>query len=188
MIGIVNWAVKNTPLVLAALVVTIVAGVIAFIAIPKEADPDIPIPYIVVQVYYPGISPEDSERLLVKPMENYLRSIQGLKQMTGRAYQGAGVIIMEFDVSFNKDRALADVRAQVDTARAELPPDVQQPIVEEESTNLFPVISVALSGDVPERTLFHLARDLGDQLKTIPTVLDAQLSGNRDERSEEHTS
>jgi multidrug efflux pump len=91
---------------------------------------------------------------------------------------------MEFDVSFNKDRALADVRAQVDTARAELPPDVQQPIVQEISTSLEPVISVALSGDVPERTLFHLARDLSDQLKTIPTVLDAQLSGTRDEMLE----
>ncbi|MBV9570132.1 MAG: efflux RND transporter permease subunit [Alphaproteobacteria bacterium] len=184
MTKIVDWAVQNTRLVIAALVVTILAGIYAFIAIPKESDPDIPIPYIVVQVYYPGISPEDSERLLVKPMENYLRSIQGLKEMTGRAYPGAGVIIMEFDVSFNKDRALADVRAQVDTARAELPPDVQQPFVQEISTSLFPVISVALSGDVPERTLYHLARDLSDQLKTIPTVLDAQLSGTRDEMLE----
>jgi multidrug efflux pump len=184
MIGIVDWAVRNTRLVIAALAVTILAGIYAFIAIPKESDPDIPIPFIVVQVDYPGISPEDSERLLVKPMENYLRSIQGLKEMTARAYQGAAVVIMEFDVSFNKDRALADVRAQVDTARAELPPDVQQPIVQEISTSLEPVISVALSGDVPERTLFHLARDLSDELKTIPTVLDAQLSGTRDEMLE----
>ncbi len=184
MTGIITWAVRNTRLVIAALAVTVIAGVIAFIQIPKESDPDIPIPYIVVQVDYPGISPEDSERLLVKPMENYLRSIQGLKEMTARAYEGAAVIIMEFDVSFNKDRALADVRAQVDTARAELPPDVQQPIVEEENTSLFPVISVALSGDVPERTLYHLARDLSDQIKTIPTVLDAQLTGTRDEMLE----
>ncbi|HEY3639364.1 MAG TPA: efflux RND transporter permease subunit [Rhizomicrobium sp.] len=184
MTEIVVWAVRNTRLVIAALAVTIIAGVIAFIQIPKESDPDIPIPYIVVQVSYPGISPEDSERLLVKPMENYLRSIQGLKEMTARAYEGAAVVIMEFDVSFNKDRALADVRAQVDTARAELPPDVQQPTVEEISTSLFPVISVALSGDVPERTLYHLSRDLSDQLKTIPSVLDAQLSGTRDEMLE----
>ena len=69
MTRIVDWAVRNTRLVIAALVVTIVAGVYAFIAIPKESDPDIPIPFIVVQVYYPGISPEDSERLqsVLKP-------------------------------------------------------------------------------------------------------------------------
>ena len=78
--NIITWAVRNTRLVIAALAVTIIVGVIAFIQIMKELDPDIPIDYIVVQVYYPGISPEDSERLLVKPMENYLRSIQGLKE------------------------------------------------------------------------------------------------------------
>ena len=82
--------------------------------IPKEAQPDIPIPVIVVQVPYPGISPEDSERLLVKPLETYLRSIEGLKTITARAYQGFAVIILEFDVNFNKEKALEDVRAQVD--------------------------------------------------------------------------
>ena len=98
---------------------------LSFILIPKEAQPDIPIPVIVVQVPYPGISPEDSERLLVKPMETYLRSIEGLKTITARAYQGMAVIIMEFDVNFNKEKALEDVRAQVETARARAAPGRQ---------------------------------------------------------------
>ena len=181
---IVDWAVTNTRLVIAMFVVVLVAGVIAFVTIPKESQPDIPIPVIVVSVAYPGISPEDSERLLVKPMETYLRSIQGLKTITARAYQSQAVIILEFDVNFDKSRALADVRAQVETARAELPPDAKQPIVEEFNTSLFPVISVSLYGDVPERTLLHMAMDLRDQIKEIPNVLDAQLDGNRDEMLE----
>ena len=97
-----------------------------------------------MQVPYPGISPEDSERLLVKPMETYLRSIEGLKTITARAYQGFAVIILEFDVNFNKEKALEDVRAQVETARAELPTDAKQPTVQEFNTSLFPVISVSL--------------------------------------------
>ncbi|MGZ5854623.1 MAG: efflux RND transporter permease subunit, partial [Xanthobacteraceae bacterium] len=93
MTGIVEWAVRNTRLILALIAVTIVTGVIAFMAIPKEADPDIPFPMLMVQVSYPGISPEDSERLLVKPLETNLRSIEGLKTITARAYQGVAVII-----------------------------------------------------------------------------------------------
>ena len=116
MTGIVEWAVHNTRLVLALIVVAIISGVVAFMAIPKEADPDIPFPMLLVQVAYPGISPEDSERLLVKPLETNLRSIEGLKTITARAYQGFAVIIMEFDVNFNKQKALEDVRAQVDAA------------------------------------------------------------------------
>ena len=85
MIRIVDWAVNNTRVVVALLAVAIIAGLVSFAVIPKEAQPDIPFGVIVVQVNYPGISPEDSERLLVKPMETYLRSIEGLKDITGRA-------------------------------------------------------------------------------------------------------
>ncbi|MBU6442747.1 MAG: efflux RND transporter permease subunit [Alphaproteobacteria bacterium] len=184
MTRIIDWAVRNTRVVLAMLVVVVVAGTIAFIRIPKEADPDIPIPVISVQIAYPGISPEDSARLLVKPMERYLRSIEGLKTITARAYQGMAVIILEFDVNFDKEKALEDVRAQVETARAELPQDAKQPLVQEFNTSLFPVITVALSGQVPERTLLSLARNLRDDLKTIPSVLDADLSGDRQEMLE----
>jgi multidrug efflux pump len=184
MIKIIDWAVGNTRVVLGLLVVCLIGGLWAFVAIPKEAQPDIPIPVIMVEVPYPGISPEDSERLLVKPMETYLRSIQGLKEITARAYQGFAIIIMEFDVSFDKEKALEDVRAQVETARAELPADSKQPIVEEFNTSLQPVITVALSGDAPERTLLQLARTLRDDLKQIPSVLDVDIGGDRAEQLE----
>ena len=184
MIRIVDWAVGNTRVVLGLLAVVLIAGISAFIAIPKEAQPDIPIPVIMVEVPYPGISPEDSERLLVKPMETYLRSIQGLKDITARAYQGFAVIILEFDVSFDKEKALEDVRAQVETARAELPADSKQPIVQEFNTSLQPVITVALSGDAPERTLLQIARTMRDNLKQIPSVLDVDIGGDRTEQLE----
>ena len=184
MTRIVDWAVNNTRVVLGLLAVVIIGGIVAFNSIPKEAQPDIPIPVIMVEVPYPGISPEDSERLLVKPMETYLRSIQGLKEITARAYQGMAVIILEFDVNFDKEKALEDVRAQVETARAEIPSDAKQPIVQEFNTSLFPVITAALYGDVPERTLLHLARDLKDKLKELPTVLDVDIGGERREMLE----
>ncbi|HTQ14179.1 MAG TPA: efflux RND transporter permease subunit [Rhizomicrobium sp.] len=184
MTKIIDWAVGNTRVVLGLLAVVVIAGISAFIAIPKEAQPDIPIPVIMVEVPYPGISPEDSERLLVKPMETYLRSVQGLKEITARAYEGFAVIILEFDVSFDKEKALEDVRAQVETARGELPTDSKQPIVQEFNTSLFPVISVALSGDVPERTLLQMSRTLRDSLKQIPTVLDVDIGGERLEQLE----
>ncbi|HEY1709933.1 MAG TPA: efflux RND transporter permease subunit [Rhizomicrobium sp.] len=184
MTRIVDWAVNNTRLVLALIAVVVVAGVIAFISIPKEADPDIPFPMMMVQVTYPGISPEDSERLLAKPLETNLRSIEGLKTITARAYQGVAVIILEFDVNFNKQKALEDVRAQVDATRARLPQEADPPTVQEFNSSLFPVISVALYGDVPERTMLKLAKSLRDDLKTIPSVLQADLSGARDEMLE----
>jgi multidrug efflux pump len=181
---IVDWAVNNTRVVIAMILVVLIAGVSAFNSIPKEAQPDIPIPILIVQVTYPGISPEDSERLLVKPLETALRSVEGLKTITARAYSGVGVIILEFDVNFKKEKALNDVRAQVDEARSLLPAEVDPPTVQEINTALQPVISAALYGDVPERTLLKLARDLKDEMKVIPTVLDVDIDGERKEMLE----
>jgi len=184
MTAIVEWAVRNTRLVIALIAVSIISGIMAFNAIPKEAQPDIPFPMLMVQVTYPGISPEDSERLLVKPLETNLRSIEGIKTMTARAYQGVAIVMLEFDVNFNKQKALEDVRAQVDAARSRLPQDANPPLVREFNSSLFPVITVGLSGNVPERTLLKLARDLADDIKAIPSVLDATLSGDRPEQLE----
>jgi multidrug efflux pump len=184
MTAIVEWAVTNTRVVIATIVVVIVAGIIAFINIPKEAQPDIPIPVLIVQVTYPGISPEDSERLLVKPLETGLRTVEGIKTMTARAYSGVAVVILEFDVNFNKQKALADVRAQVDEARSLLPQAADAPSVTELNIALQPVISVALSGSVPDRTLLHLARDLKDQIRQVPSVLDVDIDGERKEMLE----
>jgi multidrug efflux pump len=184
MTRIVDWAVTNTRVVIALILVVLIAGVYAFINIPKEAQPDIPIPYLIVQVTYPGISPEDSERLLVKPLETSLRSVEGLKTITARAYSGVGVVILEFDVNFKKEKALNDVRAKVDETRSLLPADADPPTVEEINTALQPVISAALYGNVPERTLLKLARDLKDEMKVIPTVLDVDIDGERKEMLE----
>src|SRR5262249_42128857 len=148
MTRIVEWAVRNTRLVLALVAVVLIGGTIAFIQIPKEAQPDIPIPMILVQVTYPGVSPEDSSRLLVKPLESYLSSVEGIKTMPARAYQSSAIIMLEFDVNFDKRKALEDVRAQVDEARARLPQAADPPTVREFNISLNPVIGVALSGNV----------------------------------------
>lgn len=178
----IDAAIARTRTVMTLMVLMVMAGVSAYIAIPKEADPDIQIPVFYVSIVHPGISPEDAERLLIKPMETELRSLEGLDELTAIASTGHAGIILEFDVSFDKDDALADVREKVDLAQAELPSDTEEPIIKEFNTSLFPVLIVTLSGDVPERTLYQHARRLKDEIEgNVPTVLGAELVGHREE-------
>lgn len=178
----IDAAIARARTVMTLMVLMVLAGVSAYISIPKEADPDIQIPVFYVSIVHQGISPEDAERLLIKPMETELRSIEGLDELTAIASTGHAGIILEFDVSFDKDSALADVREKVDLAQAELPGDTEEPIIREFNTSLFPVLIVTLSGDVPERTLFQHARALQDEIEgNVPTVLQAELVGHREE-------
>ena len=178
----IDAAIARTRTVMTLMVLMVLAGVSAYISIPKEADPDIQIPVFYVSIVHQGISPEDAERLLIKPMETELRSLEGLDELTAIASTGHAGIILEFDVSFDKDSALADVREKVDLAQAELPGDTEEPLIREFNTSLFPVLIVTLSGDVPERTLFQHARALQDEIEgNVPTVLQAELVGHREE-------
>lgn len=178
---LVTVSVSRTRTVLMTMVLLILAGITSYVAIPKEADPDIAIPFFFVSIPYPGISPEDGERLLVKPMETELRTLEGLKEITAFSTQGMAGIILEFDVSFDKDDALQDVREKVDLARAEIPTEAEEPIISEFNASLFPVLVVAISGDVPERALLERARRLQDAIEAVPTVLEAKLVGDREE-------
>jgi len=171
---------RPRPVIL-ILALLIVAGITSYISIPKEAQPDIDIPQIYVNIIHEGISPEDAERLLLRPMETELRSIEGLKELRSTGSEGSGVIILEFDAGFDADQALSDVREKVDLARNELPGDSEEPFVQEINTSLFPVITVMLHGDIPERALVTIGRRLRDALEGIPGVLSADIGGDREE-------
>ena len=79
---LVETAIANARLTISVLLFLMLAGTMAYISIPKEAEPDIQIPILYVSMHYDGISPEDSERLLLRPMETSLKSITGIKKMT----------------------------------------------------------------------------------------------------------
>ena len=128
-----------------------------------------------------GISPEDSERQLLQSIEPKLRSIEGVKEVRSSAYTGGANIILEFDAGFDSSKALYEVRERVDIGKADLPPDTKEPIIKEVNLNLFPVLIVTLSGNIPERTLLKYARNLRDELEGISSVLEANLTGARKE-------
>jgi len=181
MSGMIDWCMGQWRLVLATLVAGILLGFVAYNTIPKEADPDVPIPFVVVSVPYPGISPEDGERLIARPMETQLRTIEGLEEITSVAQQGYVGLYLEFDVNFNKDAALQKVRDKVDLAKAEIPSGAEEPVITEFNVSTFPIMIVSLSGQAPERTLLRMARELQDEIETVPSILEAPIVGDRDE-------
>ncbi len=177
----IGTAFSYSRTVLSVLVFILIAGSFAYRDIPKESEPDIDIPIIYVTVSHDGISPEDAERLLIRPLEQELKTIEGVKEMRSSGYEGGANVLLEFDAGFDADTALQDVREGVDLAKTQLPTASDDPEVHEVNFSLFPVVVVILSGDVPDRALYDLARNLKDAVEGIGEVLEAKLAGNRDE-------
>jgi multidrug efflux pump len=180
----VDYAINHARLTIAALVFLLIAGLVAYVTIPKEAEPDVKIPIIYVLLSQRGISPEDAERLLIKPVETKLKSVSNVKEMRATAFEGGGYVLLEFEAGFNSKTALADVRAKVDEAKHDLPKDADEPTTQEVNLSLYPVLVVALAGDLPERTLLHIARAAKNTIEQVPGVISAELRGARDEAVE----
>ncbi len=181
MISALEAILRRPRTVMTLMIVTIVAGVFAYLGVPKEANPDIDVPVYYISVTQQGVSPDDAERLIVRPMETHLRGIDGLKEITGQAAEGRAAMFLEFDISVDKDKTLADIRDKVDRAKAELPAEADEPVITETNFALQPTITITLSGSAPERTMSRYARLLKDEIEAIQTVREANLSGRNEE-------
>ncbi|WP_321276687.1 efflux RND transporter permease subunit [Thiomicrorhabdus indica] len=182
--GVIDAAFSRSRVVVLALVMMIVAGAMAYVSIAKESSPDVPIPMFYVSMIHDGISPEDAERLLLKPVEKELQSLDGLKEMKSVAAENYASILLEFSAGADIDQALLDVREKVDLAKNNLPPDTLEPTVNEINIALFPVISISLSGSIPERELVQISQGLKDELESLSGVLEVDIGGDREEMME----
>ena len=90
------------------------------------------------------------------------------------ASQNYGSVLLEFDISFDKDKVLSDVREKVDLAKSEFPQDAEEPQVLEFNMATMPVMTVSLSGKVPNRTLIYHAKELQNQIERVPGILEHQ--------------
>ncbi|WJG08916.1 efflux RND transporter permease subunit [Aliiglaciecola sp. LCG003] len=182
MTNIISASLAHTRTVLMIFVLLIVSGAITYLTIPKESNPDVPIPFIYVSIIHDGIAPEDAERMLIKPMERELRSIDGIKEMKATAGEGFANITMEFIAGFDSKDALADVRDKVTVARAKLPAETEEPTIHEITmAGQQAVVTVVLAGPVSQRALVSVARELQNALEGLPEILEVEIGGDRED-------
>lgn len=182
--ALIAAALDRSRTTLLILLFLLCGGLLAYVAMPKESNPDVTIPMIYVSVTLEGISPEDGDRLLVRPLEQELRSLEGVKEMSSVSSEGHSSVTLEFDAGFDAKVALADVREKVDTARSKLPDEADEPTVTEVNVALFPVLSVGLSGPIAETELVYIARRLKENIEGIGEVLSVTIGGDREDLME----
>lgn len=183
--ALISASLSHGRTVIMLLLLIMSAGSVTYFNIPKEAEPDVPIPFIYISITHHGISPEDGERALLRPLEQELKGIDGLKEMTSTASEGHASITLEFVAGVNSEAALASVREKVSLAKADLPDDTEEPVIKEISlATENPALTVILSGDVSERALITVSRDLTTKIEALTEVLEVSVGGDREDMIE----
>ncbi len=170
---------KRSVLIITGLV--LVNAAVALVTITKENFPDINIPILYISIKLSGISPDDAETLLINTIEGELSDIDGLKHITTTASQGHGSIHLRFNAGTDMKKAKEDTQERLDSVEKNLPADADKPTLHEINVALFPIMSVALVGDVDEQELLRVARLLSDKFESVPGVLEAKIIGEREE-------
>ncbi|MEO1228126.1 MAG: efflux RND transporter permease subunit [Myxococcota bacterium] len=165
---------------IATIVLTFLAvagGIFSYVTLPKEANPSIEIPNIIITTVYPGASPSDVENLITQRIEQELQSIAGIDEIRSTSVEGVSSIVVEFTPDVSIDDANQKVRDKVDLAKPELPNDVEEPIISEIDLSEFPIMAVNLAADYSLARLKEVAEDLQDELESISGILEVVLIG-----------
>ena len=176
-----DTAVKNRISVLVLVVIITAVGIYSYMALPRESDPDITIPYVFVQTEYRGVSAADMETAITLKIEKKLKGLDKVKNISSVSSQGLSQINIEFLSGTDIDEVLTRVKDKVDEARNELPSDLEnEPSVFEVNFSEMPIVIYSLSGDVGPRQLRDMADDLKEDIESVPGILEVEISGGRE--------
>ncbi|HPM23912.1 MAG TPA: efflux RND transporter permease subunit, partial [Phycisphaerae bacterium] len=142
-----NAAIRNRTTVGVLTVLIAAFGLYSYITLPREASPDIPVPYVLVTTAYEGVAPQDIESSVTIKIEKELAGLKGVKEISSSSAEGLSVITIEFLPNIKVDDAMQYVRDKVDRAKGELPRDAEEPTLTEINFADFPILIVNISGD-----------------------------------------
>ncbi|MDE2662037.1 MAG: efflux RND transporter permease subunit [Gemmatimonadota bacterium] len=175
--GPIGFMAKNGIAANVVMLFLVLAGLASARNLVQEVLPDFSLDRVQIVVPYPGAAPEEVEESIVRRIEEQIRAVDGLSRVASTASEGLASVIAEFDSGTDVNRALNEVKAQVDRIPT-FPAAAERPEVRE-ITSRQSVIRLLVYGDVPERTLKELAYGIEEGLSALPEVSLAEISGAR---------
>ncbi len=170
------------PLAMIMVILAVVLfGIFSFTRLPIDMMPEIDLPFVVVRTMYIGAGPEEIEASVVKPIEEQMMTITGLKNITAYCMEGVGFILCEFDMDIDVDIAAIEVKDKIDKILYELPEDLEKPVIDKFNPNDLPIVTLALTGPASPEKLRRMAdKQIKERLVRIAGVANIEVTGGRE--------
>ncbi len=175
-----SWAIDNKVSIYVATILVCIAGITAYIKLPKENFPEVVFPQIYVLTIFQGAPPTDVENLITKEIEKEIKSINGIKKITSNSVQNYSSVIIEFETDIDVTEAKRDVQDAVNRAKNELPVLEKDPEVYEIDISELPIMNINLAGDYDLQTLKRYAEQMQDRIEALPEIRRVDIVGALD--------
>src|SRR5215213_9014102 len=174
-----DFAIKKPLVTTVAMLTLVVFGLFALLKLKTDEFPDVAPPVVTVGIPYPGASPDGVAKEILDPIEEQISSISGVKHVYGKAYDGYGFIMVEFQFSKDLMEATQDLRDAISAKRADLPLEMKEPIIKKFNDTDRPIVSLALtSSTLSQAELSRLADPtITRELRSLPGVAEVLVSG-----------
>jgi HAE1 family hydrophobic/amphiphilic exporter-1 len=171
-------SIKRPIMMSMVLIVFLLFGAIAYFGLNLDLIPDVDFPIVTVQTIYPGAGPKEIEIQVTKKIEDAVSSISKIEEMTSYSMEAVSYVVIQFELDKDIDVANQEVKDKVDAILNNLPDDADRPIIQKLDINAFPIIEVALSGNLEMTELYDIAdRKLKDRFSQIEGVANVNVTG-----------
>ena len=177
---VTKYAIRHRLSVYFLIAILCLGGVGVYVSMPRESFPEVEIPFVVVYTVYPGVSPTDMETLVTRPIETELKAVSGIKEIRSTTSEGLSSIEVEFNPEQDLETALANVREKVDLAKPDLPPEAEDPRVQDVDFSQLPILLATLSGPVGVQQLTEVAEEMQEDIEALPGVNRVTVVGGRE--------
>jgi multidrug efflux pump subunit AcrB len=174
-VSIWAFAVRRWQFTLVMFALLIALGLASFANIARSEDPSFPFPAADISVVWPGASPADMERLIVKPIEDAVNTLENVKKIQSSAFDGLAVVHTEFFYGGDPEKKQDEVIREFNRIRSSLPPDITQIDIRKDSPGLVSIVQMALVSDTASwRELKEKAENLRDMFESVAGVRTAE--------------
>ncbi|MBN2307086.1 efflux RND transporter permease subunit [Candidatus Peregrinibacteria bacterium] len=174
-----GYFIRNRRMAIMLGLIFMVTGIYSYFHIPRESTPEVKIPYGMVVTSYPGASPQEVSEQVTFKIEQKIKSLEDLKQMTSSSSEGVSQIFVEFEASADLDDSIRKLKDRVDDAKTSLPKDANDPFVQELSFSDTPIVTYSFFGDVPYEQLLAVVENVQNEMEKIRGVQSASIAGKR---------
>ncbi|AXT18858.1 efflux RND transporter permease subunit [Flavobacteriaceae bacterium AU392] len=188
--GLSSWAINNKTTIYVVMVLILILGISAYFAMPRENFPEIRETKIYISSVFPGNTAEDIEKLITDPLEDKLKTVSNVVEITSTSQEDYSIIIVEFDENLTVDAAKQKVKDEVDSETssedwptfngAKVEPNVFELSLSEE----LPILNINISGDYPVQKLKEFGEYLQDEIEDLQEIKEVAIRGAQDKEVE----
>ena len=188
--GLSSWAINNKTTIYVLMTLILFLGVSAYFSMPRENFPEIKETKIYISSLYPGNTAEDIEKLITDPLEDKIKTISNVVEVTSTSQEDYSMIVIEFDENITVDQAKQKVKDEVDSEtssedwptfnNAKVEPNIFDLSMSEE----IPILNINISGDYPVQRLKEFGEYLEDEIEDLPEIKQVDIRGAQEKEVE----